>query len=95
MDLTTLCFCSTLTVRRKKAGGHTVTLRPLLLFHTATGDRENTGDTCFTLCNSVQGKDRGLMFLTVTVYREKTADICFTLCDSVQGKDRGLLFHTV
>ena len=42
--------------------------------------REKTGDSCFTLCDTVQRKDSGLLFHTVTVYSEKTG---------------GHLFHTV
>ena len=54
--------------------------------------KEKTADTCFTLCDSVQGT---LVSHCVTVYSENAGDTCFTLCDSLQRKDSGHLFHTV
>ena len=58
----------------------TAKMQGTLVSHCVTVYKEKTADTCFTLCDSVQGKDR------VT---------CFTLCDSVHRKDSGRLFHTV
>ena len=62
VDFTTLCFCSTLTVCRKKTGGHTA-----FVSRCDRGSRtgKKTRDTCFTLCDSVQGKGRGHLFHTV------------------------------
>ena len=77
VDFTTLCFCSTLTVCRKKTGGHTAFVshcdrgsrtgkrHGTLVSHCVTVYREKAGGTCFTLCDSVQGKGRGHLFHTV------------------------------
>ena len=92
VDFTTLCFCSTLTVCRKKTGGHTA-----FVSHCDRGSR--TGKRHGTLvshCVTVYREKAGaLVSHCVTVYSEKIGDICFTLCGSVQGKYRGHLFHTV